>query len=89
MDHKLSDYEALLIRLENGAAPELEAILRKAIAGDTVPDLEGLIRAKQDQLRGRPEDWIDRTKRWHPAMFGVAGLLIGAALFGFGMWIGE
>lgn len=27
-------------------------------------DLEKLIRDRQDQLRGRPEDWIDRFIAW-------------------------
>jgi hypothetical protein len=29
-----------------------------------VTDLETLIRNKQDQLRGRPEDWTDRLIHW-------------------------
>lgn len=28
-------------------------------------DLEKLIRDKQDELRGRPEDWIDRFMDWY------------------------
>lgn len=28
-------------------------------------DLEKLIRERQDELRGRPEDWIDRFVGWH------------------------
>lgn len=27
-------------------------------------DLERLLRDRQDQLRGRPEDWIDRFGGW-------------------------
>lgn len=27
-------------------------------------DLERLLRQRQDQLRGRPEDWIDRFGNW-------------------------
>lgn len=27
-------------------------------------DLEKLIRDRQDELRGRPEDWIDRLVDW-------------------------
>lgn len=28
-------------------------------------DLEKLLRDKQDALRGRPEDWIDRFVSWY------------------------
>ena len=27
-------------------------------------DLERMLRDRQDQLRGRPEDWIDRCGGW-------------------------
>lgn len=27
-------------------------------------DLEKLLRDRQDELRGRPEDWIDRLAEW-------------------------
>jgi cell division protein FtsX len=30
-----------------------------------MPDLEELLRRRQAQLRGRPENWIDRLVAWH------------------------
>jgi hypothetical protein len=31
-------------------------------------DLEKLIRDRQDELRGRPRDWIDDFTAWHRRM---------------------
>lgn len=52
-----------------------------------MPDLEKLIRDKQDQLRGRPEDRIDRFMEWvrmmqHRDLLGdLLGLLFLAIIF--------
>jgi hypothetical protein len=45
------------------------------------PDLETLIRERQDSLRGRPEDWIDRFGGWRrnadwPSIAIIAGGLL-------------
>ena len=38
--------------------------VRQHHGGAQLIDLEQLIRQRQDQLRGRPEDWIDRFGDW-------------------------
>jgi YD repeat-containing protein len=44
-------------------------------------DLEELIRAKQDKLRGRPEDWIDRFGYWRRRIDWVTVVTIGTLAF--------
>jgi YD repeat-containing protein len=44
-------------------------------------DLEELIRAKQDKLRGRPEDWIDRFGYWRRRIDWATVLVIAALAF--------
>jgi hypothetical protein len=42
-------------------------------------DLEQLIRKRQDELRGRPEDWIDRFGEWRRRQdWWVWAIIIGA-----------
>lgn len=43
-------------------------------------DLEHLIRERQDQLRGRPEDWIDRFCDWRNRVDWVGVAIISASL---------
>lgn len=56
-------------------------------------DLERLIRDKQDVLRGRPEDWIDRFGGWRRRVdwTGVAiivgGLLVPGAIILAVLWL--
>ena len=49
-------------------------------------DLEKMIRDKQDQLRGRPEDWIDRVMEWMRAPIGWHHYLIAFIAFVAGYW---
>ena len=45
-----------------------------------VIDLEELIRNRQDQLRGRPEDWIDRFGAWRRGVDWTGVAIIAGAL---------
>jgi len=54
-----------------------------------VTDLEKLIREKQDQLRGRPEDWIDRFKGWrHRVDWTTTSLMVLLVMTFLLAWIG-
>jgi hypothetical protein len=43
-------------------------------------DLEQLLRKRQDQLRGRPEDWIDRFGDWRKRQNWVGVMILAAVL---------
>ena len=55
-------------------------------------DLERMIRERQDVLRGRPEDWIDRFVAWRrrvdwATVAIISGALLMPALILLAIWI--
>jgi hypothetical protein len=69
---------------EDGPKPVLPGSDRGLYIGlrrnQSPPDLERVIRARQDELRGRKEDWIDRLLDWWRS-YDLARVLIDHLIF--------
>jgi hypothetical protein len=62
---------------------------RRPVAGPQLTDLERLIAERQDQLRGRPRDWIDDFGDWRRRVdWTRVAIIVGALLLPFAMmWL--